>query len=43
MDFVFFRTTSLSASFTIDSSKNNKKNINSEEITIEDFTKNIND
>jgi len=42
MDFVFFRTTSLLASFTIDSSKN-KKIINSEEITIEVFTKNIDD
>jgi hypothetical protein len=42
MDYVFCRTTSLSASFTFDSSVK-KRIINSEEIIIEDFTKNIDD
>jgi len=39
MDFIFCNTTSISIS-TFDSSEN-KRIINSEEITIEDFTKNI--
>jgi hypothetical protein len=42
IDFIFFINTSLPASFTVDSSEN-KRIINSEEITIEDFTKNIDD
>jgi hypothetical protein len=42
MDSVFCRTTSLSTSSTSDSSEN-KRIINSEEITIEDFTNNIDD
>jgi hypothetical protein len=42
MDFVFCRTTSISASSTFESSKS-KRVINSEEITIEYFTKNIDD
>jgi hypothetical protein len=41
MDSIFCKTTSISTS-TFDSSKN-KRIINSEEITIEDFTKNIDD
>jgi hypothetical protein len=38
MDSIFCITTSISTSFTSDSSKN-KRIINSEMITIEDFTK----
>jgi hypothetical protein len=42
MDFVFYRSTSILASFTSDTSEN-KMIVQSEEITIEDFTKNIDD
>jgi len=42
IDSIFFINTSLLASFTVDFSEN-KRIINSEEITIEDFTKNIDD
>jgi hypothetical protein len=40
MDYVFYRIISISASSTSESFEN-KRVINSEEITIEDFTKNI--
>jgi hypothetical protein len=42
MDSIFCRTTSISSSSTSDSFEN-KRIINSEEITIKDFTKNIDD
>ena len=42
MDFVFCRMTSISASSTSESSES-KRIMNSEEITIKDFTKNIDD
>jgi hypothetical protein len=42
MDSVFYRSISISASSTSETSKN-KRIVQSEEITIEDFTKNIND
>jgi len=42
MDSVFYRTTSISTSFTSESSES-RRIVQSEEITIEDFTKNIDD
>jgi len=42
MDFVFHRTNSISASSTFETSKS-RRIVQSEEITIEDFTKNIDD
>ena len=42
MDFVFCRMTSISASSTFESSES-KRIMNSEEITIKDFTKSIDD
>ena len=42
MDSVCYKSTSVSASSTSETSKN-KRIVQSEEITIEDFTKNIND
>jgi hypothetical protein len=42
MDSVFYRSTSISASSTSDTSKN-KRIVQTEEITIEDFTKTIDD
>jgi len=42
MDLVFYRSTSILASFTSDTSEN-KRIVRSEEITIKDFTKNIDD
>jgi hypothetical protein len=42
MDSVFYRTTSISASSTSESSES-RRIVQSEEITIEDFTKNIDD
>jgi len=40
MDFVFYKSTSISTSSTSETSAN-KRIVQSEEITIEDFTKNI--
>jgi hypothetical protein len=42
MDFVFHRTNSISASSTSETYKS-RRIVQSEEITIEDFTKNIDD
>jgi hypothetical protein len=42
MDSIFHRTTSISASFTSETFES-KRIVQSEEITIEDFTKNIDD
>jgi len=42
MDSVFYRSTSISAS-SISKTSENKRIVQSEEITIEDFTKNIDD
>ena len=42
MDSVFYKSTSVSASSTSETSKN-KRIVQSEEITIKDFTKNIDD
>jgi hypothetical protein len=42
MDFVFYMTNSISASSTSETSES-RRIVQSEEITIEDFTKNIDD